>query len=336
MSDGPETKKEESAKPSPVIAKKIFVFSNFKFKLLPKRLADHGWLYWLIHLLIAIIGAAIPVWIAALFLATSVQKPSDKIWTALAGQQESVPVIVSNFSQQNFNTGSGIAILPQNVPLVGIADALGASELVDALSHSHPQRTARLLVTEEVGQEHRQASFLTVGGPSVNKMTDNLVAKWKDQEQDPQQAYSFTKNVTLDGKLIIHYPDHYVEDYGEIDEKTKQAPKLYVLGIVNRRVTHDFGFIVIGPNPFDGSKTVCALYGIWPQGTQAAIRALTRPDTRNPLFTELLNRLEKHEGVVAVVETNVWSFTAESPRIIAVRKLDPNPVPADKFNKLPK
>ncbi|HEV8490963.1 MAG TPA: hypothetical protein VGR76_01780, partial [Candidatus Angelobacter sp.] len=131
---------------------------------------------------------------------------------------------------------------------------------------------------------------------------------------------------------IIHYPSHYAEDYGQIDEKTGHAPKLYAPDIANRRITHDFGFIVIGPNPFDRSRTVCALYGIWPQGTQAAIRALTRPDTRNPLFTELLNRLERHEGVVAVVETNVWSFTAESPRIIAVRKLDSDPVSPDKFN----
>jgi hypothetical protein len=297
-----------------------------------RRPAGRHWGYWSIHFFLAIFGATIPIYITATLIGFLGERPSDKVWKAIMGQQETVPIVMSSFGLKQFDTGYGLANLPKNVPVLGLADALGAAELVDGLSEGKPRRTPRLLVAAEYGQEHRQANFFTIGGPSVNELTGRLVASWNDQEQDPQRQYQFEQNVTLDGKLIIHYPKHYVEDYAQNDERTGKPPRRYATETNSaQRITHDFGFIIIGPNPYDRTKMVCALFGIWPQGTQAAIRTLVQPDASNANFQALLRRIARREGVVAVVETNVWNLTAEAPNIVLVRSLDPARVPAEKL-----
>lgn len=182
-------------------------------------------------------------------------------------------------------------------------------------------------MTGEYGQEQRQVNFFTVGGPTVNDMTRDLVAVWDDSKTSVEQAYHFEKGNTLDGKLVIHYPAHYVEDFGQSNGEVP-GPKVYKPKTDETgRILNDFGFIIIGPNPYDHTKMVCALYGVWPQGTQAAVRALVRPDAANPLFQDLLRRVRSREGVVAIVETKVFALTAESPSLVFIRSLDPTAVP---------
>jgi hypothetical protein len=62
-------------------------------------------------------------------------------------------------------------------------------------------------------------------------------------------------------------------------------------------------------------------FGIWPQGTSAAIEALIRPDSVSPLGTQFIAKVKQGKGVVAVVETRVTGLQQGRPTFVKVRDL---------------
>jgi hypothetical protein len=111
----------------------------------------------------------------------------------------------------------------------------------------------------------------------------------------------------------MFYPDHYAVD--SADGKSYRADEQ------NGQITKDYGFILIGPNPYDTQKTVCLAFGIWPYGTKAALETLTHPDSTSLLGREFISKVKGHKGVLAIVETKVTGLQQGRPTFVKVRNL---------------
>lgn len=287
------------------------------------QLADHPWSYWIVHLsagiLVGVILALAPFLVGWIHRHNE-QGPFNDTWIGILGTQQVVPIIVSDVPGKEFSLPPyGTSRLPKNVPLVGVPEALGIAELREALTQGSQKRHPELHVRGEYGRNVTELSFVSVGRPSVNEMTRNLVASWNENEKDDNKKLIFENGVTLDGKLVIHYPSHYVVDGGQGTSTPYRAQEK------DGRIVKDYGFIVIGKSPYQEGRMVCAVFGVWPQGTQAAVEALIRPDSTSDYGKQLLKRIRERRGVVAIVETQVRGLSAEGPKLVAVRPLESQP-----------
>jgi hypothetical protein len=118
----------------------------------------------------------------------------------------------------------------------------------------------------------------------------------------------------------MFYPEHYAVDGA--DGKRYDA-ELVPPAPENGSIVKDYGFIIVGPNPYDKQKTVCLAFGIWPPGTKAALDALTDPDMTSGYGREFIEKLKTHRGVLAVVETEVHGPQQGRPVFVKVRDLLP-------------
>jgi hypothetical protein len=265
----------------------------------------------------AIIGYFIPV-----LIQSYQRRPFAKMWAALLRDQKTVPIIIADvpaqeFAIPRFHTKSR---LPANVPLLGLQDALGVSELTSKLSEAGwaPQ----LHTTEESGVLMHQYSFVSIGGPSVNGATYELVASCEEVANGGRGKVILHGNM-LDSKLIIFYPSHEVEDLGT------SPPGKFMATKSNSGLSVDYGFIEIGPNKYvsgqyTGGQNAIAVFGLWPPGTQAAIDALIYPDTSSVLGKRMQSMIKNNQPLVAVVEVSVTNLsTPNPPMLVAVRPLEP-------------
>jgi len=228
-------------------------------------------------------------------------RPFKQIWQGIAQDQRTVPIVMGDVTFKEFPLPdylqSKTARLPGNVSLVGVDDAMGVSLLREALVNRFGVIDAPLIFAGEADPFVTTSSFVSVGGASVNRMTHRVLDLRK-----------------LDSKLKMIYPDHYA-----VDEKDNQP---YRAEEQEGRVTSDYGFIIVGPSPFNPHKTVCVVFGIWPQGTRAAIQALVDPES-SPKGKELVDRIKDNRRVVAIVRTEVTNLNQGPPQLVKVRDLEP-------------
>jgi hypothetical protein len=226
------------------------------------------------------------------------KRPFHAVWDHILRDQRTVPVVIGGLKRPVFQPihVERLAQLPKNVPLVGVQEAIGISLLREELVGAFGSNSIGLYEAEEFGADKTRSSFISVGGSSINEVTYDLLVQRK-----------------LDTKFRMIYPDHYAVDGADgITYRAEQQDGL---------ITKDYGFIIVGPNPYDSQKTVCLAFGIWPQGTSAAIEALIRPDSVSPLGTQFIAKVKQGKGVVAVVETRVTGLQQGRPTFVKVRDL---------------
>jgi hypothetical protein len=224
-------------------------------------------------------------------------RPLRQLWGGIIQSQERVPIVLGDVPAANFvipDSGGKVAHLPPNAPFVGVGDAVGTALLQILVRDFH--RNVAVEFSSESGPDTTQLNFVAVGGPSVNMVTRRVLV-----------------DENLDAGLRIVYPDHYAVDGANGQQFHAEFDQM-------GRITADYGFIVVGPNPFRKDKVACLVFGIWPPGTRAAVEELLSPEP-SPLGKELVKRIKKHQGAVAVVKTSVTNLSQGGPRIIEVRPL---------------
>jgi hypothetical protein len=224
-----------------------------------------------------------------------------QLWGGIINGRQRVPVIIGDVEFKDFvsqDSQASTVHLPPNVPLFGVGDAVAMSLIHETLLRCLHGGNAPVLFASQSDAEIATDTFVSVGGPSVNKVTGRVLVDMK-----------------LDGKLrMVYHPDN---SYA-VDEFSKREfrPERNKDGTLKK----DYGFIVIGPSPFDKRQTACLVFGVWPQGTQAAARELLQPEDSEP-GPRLVNRVREHLGAVAVVQTVITNFSQGTPLLIEVRSL---------------
>jgi hypothetical protein len=223
-------------------------------------------------------------------------KPFHIIWDDIINDEENIYIAVSDIPLDEFpiiesNTTSQ---LPSNVPLLGVQEAVGLAELRQALKVAYPSKKITPYLSKEF--TFYNSSFISVGGSSVNLAT-----------------YEILINNNLDTEVKIVYPDHYA-----IETRDNVEYKPY---LIKNKIKEDYGFIIIHRNPFNFEKTVCMLFGVWPQGTLAAIQTMIELNIKQKYVKQLINLRKKKCPVLVIVKTKVVGLGQGSPEIIRVRKL---------------
>jgi hypothetical protein len=232
------------------------------------------------------------------------QRPFHGVWDPIIENEGRVPIVIGGIKQVSFHPqGTGPkkeSKLPANVHLVGVQDATASALLQQRLARVYGKDTA---IVEPEGFSDFKSTFVSVGGWSVNSVTYDILVLRK-----------------LDAKFQMFYPEHYAVDGA--DGKRYDA-ELVPPAPENGSIVKDYGFIIVGPNPYDKQKTVCLAFGIWPPGTKAALDALTDPDMTSGYGREFIEKLKTHRGVLAVVETEVHGPQQGRPVFVKVRDLLP-------------
>jgi len=233
------------------------------------------------------------------------KRPLHAIWDKIIDEQGDIPVVfggalVKEFYVKHPEGGVDAAVvkasLPNNVPLLGVQEAIGISFVRQNLANEFGVRTISLYEDIDFSSRKTNASFVSVGGASINDITFEMLVEHK-----------------LDRQFKMVYPDHYALD--EADGQTYRAERQ------NELISKDYGFIVIGRNPYDTNKLVILAFGIWPQGTRAALDAIAEPDTQSQIGQQFIEKVKAGKGVVAVVETKVSSLQQGRPHFVKVRDL---------------
>lgn len=223
------------------------------------------------------------------------QRPLHAVWDNIIAEQGEIPIVIGNTRIKEFqplNTNSS-SRLPDNAPLLGEQEAVAISTLRQALAAAYSSKSVDVYEYQRFPSMETHTSFISVGGASINDITGDMLRH------------------KLDSNLRVVYPDHYA-----LDGSTRYDPTLK-----NGKVVKDYGFIVIGPNPYDSTKTVCLAFGIWPQGTSAALDLLTNPPTESDRGKEFIKRVKTHQGVVAILSVQVNQLSQGRPTIELVRQL---------------
>lgn len=241
-------------------------------------------------------------------------RPFTQVWEEILGDETDVPIVVGDIKSMRFPIQGQTVVdvpLPPNVPLIGIQDAMAAAELKEALASGAPPRKSRIIVRGEL----KESSFVVLGGPSINETAYELVQRFDEADG----VFHSSKDV-LDKKFVMRYPSHQAEDRTK-QKKDRSGPLRYEATIENGKVMMDYGFILIGPNPYNPKKRACVVLGLWPHGTYAAIQALIHPDNKTEKERELLEKIKEGRDILAVVQTSVNELSPGYPRVVDVRDL---------------
>jgi hypothetical protein len=230
------------------------------------------------------------------------ERPFHSVWDSIIGNQGRIPIVIGGIKQgafrPEFTPPLSESKLPDNVHLIGVQDAIASSLLQQRLVKVYGKDS--VISEPEVFSEIR-STFVSVGGWSVNATTYDILVQRK-----------------IDAKFHMFYPEHYAVD--EADAK-KYETAFIELENGKKSIIKDYGFIIIGPNPYDREKMVCLVFGIWPQGTSAALEALIEPDIKSDLGREFIKKVQARQGVLAVVDTEVKGFEQGRPVFRRVRVL---------------
>jgi hypothetical protein len=224
------------------------------------------------------------------------QRPFHKIWDPVVADAQDIHIVYADMVLPEFEIGgtSEKSHLPLNVPLLPAQEAVGISDVYRALHHNYGKRRIHLHSARDFRQYNE--TVVCIGGPSVNKATKE-----------------FLSNRRLDSKFRMIYPQHRAEDDADGEQYTCEER--------DEEITSDYGFIFIAPNPLAKAHTICALFGIWPQGSRAAAQMLVDPARSDPRFKDFVSRVKDRSGVLGIVKTEVHGLEIGDPWFVKVRDL---------------
>ena len=222
------------------------------------------------------------------------RRPLRRIWNPIVGKQKTIHLILPSFKLASFHIeiANSDSPIPDNVVLMPFAEALGISDLKRTLEKLYPKK--RVILHDSDRFTDFKESFISIGGPSINRVTHELVSVRK-----------------IDKGFSIHYPAHAAED-------TVPPTAVYSPQKNGNMIIEDYGFIIISDNPFDTEKRVCIVFGVWANGTNSAIQSLIGV---NDSAKNIGTYVRKHRNVLVTTRSNVTGVFTGLPEIAKMRPL---------------
>ncbi len=216
-----------------------------------------------------------------------------------------VPLVVPHIRTAAFHvlrSPSNAISPPENVSFIGLQEALGVATFRQTLSGAYPQKRFPLATPPNFALQ--DCTCICIGGPFANELTSHLL---------------YHCNLISDFELKA--PDPVARDLRT--GQTYAAVKIPASASsqAGETLLSDFGFIVVASNPYNPEKSICLAFGLWPQGSQAALRYLLAPRSESQLEKKFLRMVSLRQGVLAIVETKVHELTQGEPRLVNVREL---------------
>ncbi|MEH1937346.1 MAG: hypothetical protein V7L14_27295 [Nostoc sp.] len=223
-------------------------------------------------------------------------KPFHLIWDNIFDDEENIYIAVSDIPLDKFPIfkQNSTSQLPNNVSLLGVQEAVGLAELRQAMKIAYPNKK----IYPDISRDFNfyTSSFISVGGPSVNSTT-----------------YEILINSKLKNQIEIVYPEHYA-----IDKKNNVE---YKPDLIRNEIKEDYGFIIVNRNPFNPNKTVCLFFGVWPQGTRAAIQTMIELNVKEKYVRQLTKLIKRKCPILVIVKTKVVGLVQGTPEIVLLREL---------------
>jgi len=237
-----------------------------------------------------IIGAIVTYVFLKLKLRVSL-RPLKKIWRIF--KDDTIFIILPGITQDSFYIPivKQHSKIPKNVKLMPFSESIGIAELQKTLEQLFPKK--RIVLSNSENFFNITDSYISIGGPSVNKITHDLLNVHK-----------------IDYGFQLIYPDHYA-----IDDVAK---KRYKCDEDDNQILNDYGFIFISNNPHNSQKKVCVLCGVWAHGTYSAIQALT---SSKMTIKQIAKYLKKNKNILIVTKSNVSDVNTGAPTIDFMRPL---------------
>lgn len=240
--------------------------------------------------LLVIIGAAVRKWLT--------DQPLRRIWDVILGEAESkkLYIVMPSVDMGRLQVADREVWthVPKNISLVPLPEAVAVSQLVGRFREVYRQLEVEICSPESFA--NYDCTFVSVGGPSVNSVTRDLV-----------------KEHGIDWSLHIQLPAHVIRDVHHRRE--------YSATEVGDEVVEDVGFSLVVKNPLYPTRMCAICMGIWAHGTGAAIRVLLGECHRQPLFAQMTRYLRSRTGMLIVSKVRVQHLFLGHPQLVRVREL---------------
>jgi hypothetical protein len=216
-----------------------------------------------------------------------------------------VHYIASHMRQTTFQRigTAQIIELPTNAPLLPSSFAISTAALYAFVAERYHKRKKVLLHFDNDNWGAESHSFVSIGGPFVNEVPKYVL----DRKLVPKFTITDVPTAIDDG---IEYKAER-----EGGATSPEAP-----------LSVDYGFVIIIRNPWDTSKQnrkrLCIVFGLWPQGTQAAFAAMLGDhESSSAKYRQLYRAVARNRDVIAIVRVSVRGMLVERGQIVKVRLL---------------
>jgi hypothetical protein len=192
--------------------------------------------------------------------------------------------------------GSGDPItLPENAPFLPFGQAMGMADLRGAVNDRYgKKRSVEIEYADRFGLGWKH-SFVALGGPYVHPIVKDVL------DRGLVQGFAVE-----DGPVVKDEGERF---HASRDGTTPRSP-----------LTTDIGVIIWMRNPYNESRKLCILFGLWPPGTFAAVDAFLNRSVADAKLQRKFRRLVRSgQDCVAIVETSISALTIGVPTIRKVR-----------------
>lgn len=250
-------------------------------------------------LLFALIGALIlPIFLMIVKLCRYLFRRKS-IMDIIFAKEQFVHLVTAHMMQTSFERISdGHHInLPKNAPFLPSNIAIGATLIYSYAHKRYGDRKEVLLHFDDENWGGDEHAFISIGGPFVNKFAQMAVEH---------------KHIPNFG-IVDNIPTAQ-------DEKNSYQAVRDTSNQPDAAIVTDYGFLIHMKNPRNPSIKVCLVFGLWPQGTQAAISVLLNPGRRSGLARRLHRAIRRGTDVIGIVRVNVKGLILDQPQLVKVRE----------------
>jgi hypothetical protein len=212
--------------------------------------------------------------------------------------QASLHVVVGNVPTVDFRRlGPGDPIiLPPNAPFLPFGMAMGMADLRAAVSRRFgSSRSLEFHDPDHCGESIKH-SFIALGGPYIHPIVKSVL----DQGLVPEFAIQ-------DGPIASDQADVYSSSREGVQSDGPLAS--------------DIGVLIWVRSPYNESCKLCILFGLWPQGTLAAVDALINKVGPRSKCSEFRRHIRRGDDCIAIVRSNISGLIVGTPTILKVRAL---------------
>jgi hypothetical protein len=214
--------------------------------------------------------------------------------------EDRVYLVTSHMKQTSFQRiGTNQVInLPSNAPFLPSNIAISTALINNYARDRYGDRKTAVLHFDNDNWGANAHNFISIGGPFVNEIAKRII----DANSIPE--FQITNIPTA-----VDQTDTY-EAERESRSTNPDAP-----------LATDYGFAIHTKNPFNPEKRIVIVFGLWPQGTQAAVAAVldpAAPSSRN--FKMFYKAVKRGRSVIGIVQVRIRGLILERGELIKVRE----------------
>jgi hypothetical protein len=186
-------------------------------------------------------------------------------------------------------------VLPENAPFLPFGQAMGMADLRSSVNERYgKKRCVELDYSDRFGLGWKH-NFIALGGPYVHKTVKEVLDR------------GLVPGFTIEDGPIVH-------DEGDIFQAGRNGNS------PESPLSSDIGIIIWMRNPYNTSRKLCILFGLWPPGTFAAVDAFLQKSAGDHKWKCKFRRIVKSgQNCIVIVETSISSLTRGVPTILKVR-----------------